>query len=440
MKRLLSKFTLLFSVLLIVASCSNDDDTSSVFGENPTERQLQQQEELSELLQSSPEGWKMTYFTDDPRYTDTDQQLGGWTFVMKFTDDEHVTMVSDFTAETLSPKESLYDIIPGSTTKLSFSTATWISLLSDSANYPTAALTAYGYKGDNEFLYYGQEGDDLIFRSDRDQIEIRFTKATAEDFTNLDQARETGNLLANSGNFQVEISEDGNITTYDNFSFNPSTRFVTNTEVDSLSFGVAYKPNGLKVVKPIQVGSEEATDFTYDATNNWFISELSNGNYVKILLGDPILVSDIVSDYYFAVLGVSGGPIETDSEGFVEIFNTVYEDVQNEKSLDLYGFFVAPQFGFVQYVFFDENDDPVYVNHAVSNYSVDDGAGTLTLEDGGYQDSSYEDLLQPFDDLLFDADGLKVISTGSFYQGDPVFKLNPVSTNEVIIGSYGIEN
>ena len=182
------KYTfILLPLVFFLISCEDNNDPEDIFEKDSTERLNEQEKELSELLQSSEYGWKMTYFTDDPRYTNNDQQLGGWTFIFDFVDNSHVVMVSDFSNQTLTPNESEYNIKLGSTIKLSFSTKNYIHDLSDANNAPSSSLTGKGYKGDFEFLYYGQEGEDLIFRSNRFQIEIRFQKATAEDWENISE-------------------------------------------------------------------------------------------------------------------------------------------------------------------------------------------------------------------------------------------------------------
>lgn len=427
------KYGLIILSLGLFVSCSEDNDPENLFGATPNDRLNAQIDEVYDALQSSPEGWKVTYFTDDPRYTSAEQQLGGWTFVFKFTDDKHVTMASDFSASTLTPNQSEYEVKLGSTVKLSFVTKNYIHLLSDSGNSPTQALTGKGYKGDFEFLYYGKDGEDLIFRSNRFQIELRFQKATAQDWTDLEEARQTEQILASSGSLELVIKNGGETTTYANYGYNVASRYATNIAVDSLSFGIAPMADGLKVVKPIPVGDQNATDFVYDAANNRFVAELEGGDSAIINLGEPIKISDVVNDFYFSALRGSGHPFLGSSEEFFTIFLDGEETLRQETNVDvLYGFFIVPDFGFIQYLFIDDNGDLIEPrpNRLISNFSVDDTAGTLTLVDGGWQDAShsiYDNGLQAVHDVLFDPQGLRVIPTGTFYEGSPVFLLESSS-------------
>ncbi len=442
--KFLYKYTfIILSLGFFLISCEDNNDPEDVFQESSTERLNAQEAEVSNLLQSSEYGWKMTYFTDDPRYTETDQQLGGWTFIFNFTDNSHVTMVSDFSTETLEPEESEYDIKLGSTTKLSFTTKNHIHNLSDANNSPISSLTGKGYKGDFEFLYYGQEGEDLIFRSNRFQVEVRFEPATEEDWENISENIETENLLRSSGELQLETSEGGEVNVYD-LAFSPATRFATNLDDSDLSFGLAMKPDGVIAVDPIEVGESEAMNFTYDSTNNWFISELENGNYAKIILGDPILISDVLDNYYFSALRISGHPLLDSSDDFFTVLLDGEEVLIQETSVEvLYGFFIVPG-QLIQYVFIDDNDDVIdpRPNRLMSSYSVDDSTGILTLQDDQWETPShsiYDNGLQGVHDILFDPQGLKVIPTGSLYNGNPVFRLESVSNPSMTITVGTIE-
>ena len=152
-------------------------DTEQKFEQSPTERLNAREKELNDLLLSSEQGWKAVYFTDNT-------QLGGYTHLFKFTADGKVTMASDFDADTKA-YTSEYDVVLGSTVSLLFNTNNRIHLLSDSNNYPTADLKGEGYKGDFQFLYYGQEKGEIIFKTNRSFQELRFVKATAQDWADL---------------------------------------------------------------------------------------------------------------------------------------------------------------------------------------------------------------------------------------------------------------
>lgn len=436
MKNLYKYVFLLLIACGILSACSDDDDR--VYEETNTARYEQQEEELYNLLQSSEQGWKMTYFTDDPRYTTDSQQLGGWSFVFNFTDDKHVTMVSDYSAETLNPKESEYEIKVGSTVKLSFVTANWIHLLTDSANYPTSALEGYGYKGDNEFLYYGQEGEDLIFRSNREQIEVRFQKATQEDWDNLEEARQIGQLLNNS-DLMLEIDNGNEVLQYD-LSYNSSSRYIRNQDSLDLSFGIAFKPDGLKVVKPIPVGNEQATDFVFDEDNYWFIAELSDGKTAKIILEEPEpTVQLFEQEGAFTFQGVAWLFDSPTTESYIlDVWNPLFTNIDENTDLQLGGFFITDSQ--IQYLMYDSEDESVYAIHNF-NYTLDEDNNRIILTDNGWNgndQSTYEDLVQPLENVLFDSEGFIIDEIGNL-NGYPGFTITSYSNSDItfiVLGGF----
>ena len=443
MNNKINKIILMLSLLLVAIGCDSEDDSSSVFGENPTARQNEQQSELKNALVSSEFGWKMTYFTDDPRYTNTDQQLGGWTFIMRFDEDGQVSMISDYSSETLTPKQSMYDITIGSTTKLVFSTRNWISFLADSGNYPTSALEGYGYKGDNEFLYYGKEGEDLVFRSNREQIQFKLEPATAEDWDNLEEARQIGQLLNNS-DLMLEIDNGNEILQYD-LSYNSSSRFVKNQDSLDLSFGIAFKPDGLKVIKPVPVGNEQAIDFVFDEANYWFIAELSNGKTAKIILDEPEPTAYLFEDYYFGFYvdlqdSPTTGPPTTSP--FISVFNSVFTSVNDATGTQLGRFYIFPESegNAMRYRFYPSAGDPINVDHEIT-YTVDTVNDRIIISGTDNWSSNadpYIDLLAPLEDVIFNPEGIKIIETGSDFQGYPLFGFAQYDDLDFVFATLGI--
>ena len=290
---------ILIAILAIqLVSCDNKETIESPFGATPTERLTAKQKELNDLLESSEFGWKAVYFTDVT-------QLGGFTHVFKFKDGK-VDMASDFDDDT-AVYSSEYSIELGSTTSLLFSTSNRIHLLSDSNNAPTPALRGKGYKGDFQFLYYGQENGEIIFRTNRSFEELRFVKATAADWTNLAKARAMiPNVIGASSRPLFRLLETNDGTKIDQFDFNftPASRYaVANSIVAGSSFsynvGVAYTATGITVQPAVKVGTQELTDFTYDATTGSFTATGTGGVTATIKYSNKPLV---ITDDYLALL------------------------------------------------------------------------------------------------------------------------------------------
>ncbi len=249
------KSSLVAFLALYMTSCSKDG-ADSLFDKTPTGRVNARTKELNDLLTSSEFGWKAVYFTDNT-------QLGGFTHLFKFKDAKNVEMASDFDDDT-TKYSSEYSIELGSTVSLVFTTKNRIHLLSDSYNAPTDALLGKGYKGDFQFLYYGKENDQIIFKTNRSHQELRFVKATAQDWLDLTANRAMiPNVIGAPTRplFRLLETNDGTKISKFDFTFDDAPRFATANSIDSgslLSYniGIAYTPTGILVSPPVEVAGQ----------------------------------------------------------------------------------------------------------------------------------------------------------------------------------------
>ncbi|WP_235830930.1 DUF4302 domain-containing protein [Flavobacterium ustbae] len=289
----------LFAAILILqlVACNNNTDAEQLFNETPTTRLNQQKTELNDALLSSQYGWKAVYFTDNT-------VLGGYTHLFRFAQDGTVQMASDFDADTATYK-SEYAIQVGSTVSLTFTTKNRIHLLSDSNSYPIPALEAEGYLGDFQFLYYGQENDEIIFRTNRNNRELRFVKATAEDWADLPKNLVMEqNVIGGQERplFRLLETNDGTAVHKFDFSFTPATRFANSNSIESgysvsYDMGIGYTPTGIVVSPAVEVGGQQLTDFTYNDADGSFTATGTNGVSAVIKYTDKPLV--LTDDYKF---------------------------------------------------------------------------------------------------------------------------------------------
>ncbi|MDR7210350.1 DUF4302 domain-containing protein [Flavobacterium piscis] len=284
------KYLMLIFLAVQLNSCVSTD-AEQKFDESPTERLNKQKKELNDLLLSSENGWKAVYYTDD-------NQLGGFTHLFKFLPNGKVDMASDFDDDT-EIHNSQYEVQLGSTVSLVFTTQNKIHLLSDANNSPLAA--GKGFLGDFQFLYYGQEDGDIVFRTNRTVKEVRFVKATPQDWTDLKKntimnENMTGNI--SSPLFRIlEITEEGAVKNFE-LNFNSVTRFGTAIPLqegnfESLKLAVAYTPAGITVKPAVVVGTQSLTDFVYNETDKSFVAG-TNGVTAKIKFSNapPRLTDD----------------------------------------------------------------------------------------------------------------------------------------------------
>ncbi|MBF4491078.1 DUF4302 domain-containing protein [Flavobacterium sp. MR2016-29] len=290
-----------FFAIHLLGSCSSDTEAEQKFDKTPVERINEQKTELSTALLSSEFGWKAVYFTDDT-------QLGGFTHLFKFSADGKVQMASDFDADTAT-YESTYSIALGSTVSLLFDSYNRIHLLSDSNSYPTTALRGKGYLGDFQFLYYGQENGDLLFKSNRLVRDVRFVKATAQDWANLPKNLITEqNVIGGIERplFRVLEINDGTVIKKYDFGFSPVTRFSSSKSIDVnssevISMGVGYTPTSIVVSPAVTVGGQSLKEFVYNDADGSFKATGTGGVTATIKYSNaPLVLND---DYKIVLPG-----------------------------------------------------------------------------------------------------------------------------------------
>jgi len=291
------KYLAIASIAVQLTSCT-ETEVEQKFDKTPTERLNAQKSELQEVLLTSPDGWKAVYFTDD-------KQLGGFTHLFKFTADGKVEMASDFNTTSTTKFTSEYDIQLGSTVSLVFTTRNRIHLLSDSSPSasPTTALRGKGYLGDFQFLYYGQENGQLIFKANRTagdstSKEIRFVKATAQDWNDISKNfLMIPNVIGSNvfgANRGVEINDGTTKKTYDFNPYTTITRFTSYSNTTSTNgVGIGYSPTGIVISPAIVVGDQKLSEFVYNSVDGSFTATGTNGVSASIKYSNtPFVVTD----------------------------------------------------------------------------------------------------------------------------------------------------
>lgn len=294
------KYLIVLILALQLGACSSNE-AEQKFDQTPTERLNAQKKELQDLVLTSEFGWKAVYFTDNT-------QLGGYTHLFKFSADGTVQMASDFDSDT-DVYKSEYDIQLGSTVSLVFTTKNRIHLLSDSNNFPTDILEGKGYLGDFQFLYYGQENGQIIFKTNRTAQELRFVKATAADWENLSQNIEMEQNVIGAPTrplFRLLETNDGTTVHQFDFAFTEVTRFAEANSIEagysvSYNMGIAYTPTSIIVSPAIEVKDQKLSEFVYDDTNGSFTATGTNGVSAVIKYTDKPLV--LTDDYKILLPG-----------------------------------------------------------------------------------------------------------------------------------------
>jgi hypothetical protein len=295
----IAKYALVSFMAIQLTSCDNKENADPLFSKTPSERISDKENELKTLLNNSEYGWKAVYFTDDKKY-------GGFTFLFKFNQDMTVEMASDLknpdlpdqTPEIEAKKTtSLYDLQLGSTMSLVFTTKNNIHLLSDSNNSPL--VKGKGLEGDFQFLYYGQDKEELVFKTNRKLKELRFIKATKEDWDNLAKnITMRTNLEKRNELYQVLETNDGKDTHQLDLNFNSITRFAAPYSTDpdydkSYDMAIQYTTTGLKIVPAIEISNQKISDFKFDQiTGNFVATGINNVSATIKFQNAPLVITD----------------------------------------------------------------------------------------------------------------------------------------------------
>ncbi|WP_166666207.1 DUF4302 domain-containing protein [Myroides indicus] len=393
-KRIIKISLCVFVLTALLSSCKSDNE---VFTQSPVEREEARQKELREVLTSSAEGWKLEYFTND-------SGIGGFSFLMKFTDDGRVTMISDFNDEGYTETEGEYEIQLRATTSLVFTTRNKIHELSDPMN--SALVAGRGFEGEYQFRYYGHTEDEILFRSTKKpDNEIRFVRASNEDWSGFENRKAVVEGLANPDApifRSVEVSNGSDIKKYDAI-FTSSLRFMSfndGTDQDLLAgkkgFGIGYTNDGAIISPAIMIDDVEYTEFKWNSTNKELVSVNEGNTVVKIKLVDsPSKWSSEYKDYFFSnkqerLIFQREYLLRAPSN--TEKFYNLMEPTSVEQ-FDIYG-----QNGMVRVVYFTEEGGQYAYQTPVT-----DGGNKVVIGNGSWQnESSVPDNIKQLHQGLFE--------------------------------------
>lgn len=430
------KYLLIGLVAVIMGACTSTE-ADPKFDESPVERLNARKKELNDLLLSSPEGWKLVYYTDK-------SQLGGWTHLFKFLPDGKVDMASDFDDDT-DIHRSQYDIQLGSSISLVFTTANRIHLLSQSDNYPTAALVGKGYLGDFQFFYYGEENGEIIFRTNRNFDEIRFKKATSQDWDVL--AGNTPIIEAITGDmtsplFRLLQINDGAATQNYEFDYNTYARFGTATSLaegtnDILNLSLAFTPEGAVVTPAVEVKGQKLSNFVYNSTDDTFVATGTGGvnATIKYTNAPPRLTDDYKRlvdgqpQFVVGYLSANLTNVSTTSDYFRFLIKKVNATLPAAQSIArVQIIFNHPTNGtYIQYQF---NGGKATITHWLTT-KVDAVNKTIILVDDGWaQNAATVAFLKVLDDELLDPKGLYVKRENfTITYSNPIFTFTSASSS-----------
>jgi len=449
-------------LILIVTACSKDDSVQQLSDKSTAERIQAAMSKLRNTLLDSEFGWFISYRPAE--------ETGYFRFLFKFKEDGTVETWSNLDEGILGDDAgrssvSEFEIMQGSTTKLSFTTEGLIHRLSDSGFSPIPGREngGSGLKGDFEFLYFGESanGDTLTFRANRTQPDkttqnvVRFIRAGSESESSLSvdpyySIRESfvyKELTYGPGN-ELVVKADFHLRT----RVLTTRRFIEETETfeDEYVAAMDYLPGNRIRLDSLRLSENELFKdviLQYDPLTGFFksteINGKSDGSRISVKTRNTpftfstdylsVIDRDETSDLYFGYRDEDIGDLTTPA------FNAIFADYAD------YGVTY-----FRLYTLTDVAEEYLWISEgAVGNttlrqqleFRVDSDRNRLIFINKGLVNGEPIDPSgQPFLDLLTDSEGFYVENLGRYTQfSNDVYTLTSVRNPAIRIGFYHVD-
>jgi hypothetical protein len=315
----------ILAIAMIFAGCQKK--AGDVFDKSPDQRLSDALTAYQQALAGAPNGWKVMIFPKGLEKQDI--KVGGFYYYMKFTNDNRVTMVSDFDSTTAStPKESGYRLKAVQRPSLYFDTYSYIHIPSD----PTSAISrspssneGLGWGSDFEFSFTEPtpSGDTIRLKGNFNGSEAMMVKATAQEAAafNNKQLATSLKLLQNLGligyfkvltlggaQYFINIDESNRLITFSWLSGGNVQTFTTGYYSSITGIGLASPFNtGSQIIQGIDFTSWNAAITTMNVTAGGTAGTISDaGRPLKVDASAPSRwwqQSSSQGDFWFSVNG-----------------------------------------------------------------------------------------------------------------------------------------
>lgn len=444
----MKKYNILFILLLVslLSACSKDDETE-IFQESADQRMQDALSGYMEQMTSAGEyGWKVRYFPDTTK-------AGGWTFLMRFNENNTVEMIGDVSAD---PEivEGVYELLSSQGPVLNFGSFLPISeLVNPNSRYPEARY------GSNEFIFTDENfTGDIHLISKRNRSPFVLFEATEEDWETIDEHVVIEQQLAGGENppsvYRYFTVTDGSETKTSEMFYDQFLRFMTlrsqgTSVIESSSHGVAFSNDSLYLNPPVEFKGEEINRMVYLEESDSFFGE-SNGVTATLAYSNTPAFTD--DDYLYP--GGNRYGYLTSSWNYLndsrDLYTTdTYRALFNatDETLGQYGMYLNyvqvhfningnPEDNRILYntnlgtahvfVTVERKDNKIYMTTAGIAFTNPDEMGMLTPED------------LPIHEFFTDPNGLYVDHIGSFLGfSNPGFTLVSASNPTFRVLLYG---
>lgn len=331
-------YKIFMEVLAAAAVFSCTSKISPVFEDSSANRIEAMEEELDDVLRSSPNGWIMEYYPSSGQY------YGGYNVLMSFTDGGNVKVASEASGVGKTAG-STYSIYQSSGCILSFDTYNEVMHFFSDPETSNGGGAGYGYEGDFEFNVLSLSEDEIIVKGRKSGSVMKMTpmpismtwdeylkgikkeESAISDYDRLryqtEDARYDIRISGRSFNVYSEVDGEQVVTSYPFIVNLMGISFyrpvvLGDEKIDGLIFSPDMGDGGAFI--PVNDGAEGYFVPTYPSitdyltSKNWFFAYSGFSDYGKRLwdkaaaalktAGDDIVycylgnVSNIYGDFY----------------------------------------------------------------------------------------------------------------------------------------------
>ncbi|PUZ30138.1 protein of unknown function [Chitinophaga costaii] len=304
-------------ILALLASCRKEGvDPAS--GQRPEERTEAKLHAYQSALTGSNNGWIAYLYP---------QGGGGFSFFLKFTDSNRVSMMADISeTSTLEPFESSYRLKSVLAPSLLFDTYNYLHLLADPSPGVLGGVAGWGLYSDFEFSFDSLFNDSITLRGNLLDSKMILVKATAAQEASYEAGglntlvHELLDYTASNLNLYVLLGDDTKIQT----TINPNTKVITlnwlkDNVISSSASAFAFTLTGIVLQQPVEYNGKKIYELTWDNDNQVLYAMVDGQKVVVQASPTPILPLHLLIGVSYTDIIV---PNATDYPGWSEDFKT----------------------------------------------------------------------------------------------------------------------
>lgn len=284
-------YLVLLALPFLLQSCLKDD--KEIFEEPASERLNATLKHHQEILMGATNGWMMEY------YPEKTQKYGGYTLLMKFGEDDQVTIASEL-AKADKTETSMYQLIGDSGPILTFNTYnSMMHYFSDPRNPDGIGPGDSGMGGDYEFLVLEATAEKVTLKGKKTGNNIVMTPIAndaqwseiIQEYAEAAEALQVSRYAFSVGNIEgsAKVSYRTFTVTY------PGKNDVVEIEL------LSYRPvkGGIELYKPFKIDGKEITQMSIMIDEDGIVNLVDQASGFVMTETPPSLNMLLVANQWF---------------------------------------------------------------------------------------------------------------------------------------------